>query len=117
MNFVGFDNRIELVREDGFWKAKDGTKIEAAETLDAPEALAYLRSDDVELASWGTQAKNSVPGTIDVKTYLGRRYQYNITTPLGTLVARVEDGSGKVGDKVALVLPPERMALIRKPQH
>lgn len=117
MNFVGFDNRIELVREDGFWKAKDGTKIEAAEPLDAPEALAYLRSDDVELASWDTQAKNSVPGTIDVKTYLGRRYQYNITTPLGTLVARVEDGSGKVGDKVALVLPPERMALIRKPQH
>ena len=71
----------------------------------------------MELASWDTQAKNSVPGTIDVKTYLGRRYQYNITTPLGTLVARVEDGSGKVGDKVALVLPPERMALIRKPQH
>ena len=96
---------------------KDGTKIEAAEPLDAPEALAYLRSDDVELAPWGTEAKNSVPGTIDVKTYLGRRYQYNITTPLGTLVARVEDGSGKVGDKVALVLPPERMALIRKPQH
>ena len=117
MNFVGFDNRIELVREDGSWRAKDGTKIEAAEPLDAPEALAYLRSDDVELASWDTQAKNSVPGTIDVKTYLGRRYQYNITTPLGTLVARVEDGSGKVGDKVALVLPPERMALIRKPQH
>ena len=117
MNFVGFDNRIELVREDGSWRAKDGTKIEAAEPLDAPEALAYLRSDDVELASWGTQAKNSVPGTIDVKTYLGRRYQYNITTPLGTLVARVEDGSGKVGDKVALVLPSERMALIRKPQH
>ena len=117
MNFVGFDNRIELVREDGFWRAEDGTKIEAAEPLDAPEALAYLRSDDVELASWDTQAKNSVPGTIDVKTYLGRRYQYNITTPLGTLVARVEDGSGKVGDKVALVLPPERMALIRKPQH
>ena len=117
MNFVGFDNRIELVREDGSWRAKDGTKIEAAEPLDAPESLAYLRSDDVELASWDTQAKNSVPGTIDVKTYLGRRYQYNITTPLGTLVARVEDGSGKVGDKVALVLPPERMDIIRKPQH
>lgn len=116
MNFVGFDNRIELVREDGSWKAKDGTKIEVAETLDAPEALAYLRSDDVELVSAGTAAANSIPGTIDVKTYLGRRYQYNVTTLLGTLVARVEDGSCKVGDKVALVLPPERMALIRKPQ-
>jgi putative spermidine/putrescine transport system ATP-binding protein len=113
MNFVGFDNRIELAREQDGWKAADGTLFRAQEQLEAPRALGYLRSDDVEVLPAGTAAENAVSGRIDVKTYLGRRYQYNISTAVGTLVARVEDGSFAVGDAATVVLPKERMALIR----
>ena len=113
MNFVGFENRVELAREkDGVWKAADGTRLSCADRVDAARAAAFVRPDDLMVLPAGATAENAVAGQVEVKTYLGKRYQYNVRCELGSFVARIEDGSHEVGEHVTVVFPADRMALI-----
>ena len=112
MNFVGFENRVELERSGGAWRAKDGTELAVAEAPDAARVAAFTRPDDVVVLPAGAEVPNAVAGRVEVRTYLGKRYQYNVTTEMGSFVARSEDGSFKPGEGVTLQFPAERLALI-----
>ena len=113
MNFVGFENRVELERVgDGAWKAADGTRLACDQRLDAPRAVAFTRPDDLLVLPAGAAEANALPGTVEVKTSQGKRYQNNVHSALGDFVARVEDGSHEVGENVSVVLPADRLALI-----
>ncbi len=112
MNFVGFENRVELVRDGDDWRAVDGTKLACDEKVDCNRVAAFLRPDDITVLPAGANVPNSFSGSIQVKTYLGKRFQYNIHSELGDFVTRVEDGSHQVGENVSVVLPADRLALI-----
>jgi putative spermidine/putrescine transport system ATP-binding protein len=114
MGFVGFENRIELKHiSDNLWCTKDGTKFSSDERLDSADATAFIRPDDLQIHSGDPGATNAIAGEIKVKTYLGKRYQYNINSSIGDFVARVEDGSHCVGENISVIFPASRLALIR----
>jgi hypothetical protein len=54
-----------------------------------------------------------VAGSVAVKTYLGRLFQYNVHCALGDFVARVEEGAFEVGENVSVVFPADKLVLIR----
>ena len=50
---------------------------------------------------------------MEIRTYLGKSYQYNIKTELGTLVLKeTNDVIYKQGDKVKLYLPSNKIILV-----
>ena len=114
MNFVGFENRLDLTRDGSRWRASDGTELTSVDELTGDAAAGFSRPDDVLVQPADAQAPNSLPGRVSVRTYLGRRYQYNVTTAVGDVVARSESGAFGLGDDVRVVIPPDKLALIAR---
>lgn len=55
------------------------------------ECLGTIRPDDIQIVTNEEAAGNTVTAKIEVRTYLGKSYQYELSTPIGRLV--VNDGS------------------------
>lgn len=114
--FVGFENFIELNSVSGkSYEAKGGNKfkIEALRKSDK-DIKGTIRPDDIQIVNENRDVENNlVNGIVDIRTYLGKTYQYNINTDLGTLVVNgTSDEIYKQGDKVKLYLPSNKIILV-----
>jgi ABC-type spermidine/putrescine transport systems, ATPase components len=86
--FIGFTNFIPLQRAgSGLYRAQDGTSFKATTDRGALEPVAAIRPDDIELASSSSGGENEVRGSVEVRIYLGKSYQYELSTPLGKIIA------------------------------
>ena len=114
MNFVGFENRLELTRDGSAWRAADGTPLSSIDDPGAALATGFSRPDDVQVHPADAAEPNSLPGRVSVRTSLGRRYQYNVATAVGDIVARSESGAFGLGDDVRVVIPADKLALLAR---
>lgn len=112
--FVGFENFFPLVARDGGYYADDTCfRLDYTPAADAT-GKATIRPDDIVLLPEGeTRDHNMLAGTVTVRTYLGKSYQYKIHTALGDLIASssAEQVYG-AGDAVSLYLPPHRLVIV-----
>lgn len=110
--FIGFENFIDITKQaDGSFKSKD--VIIHVEDVPAKEVhKATIRPDDITIVD-ALLETNSVSGTILVRTFLGKSYQYEVETKLGTLI--VNGASNQVyetGNTIVLSLSASKIVLV-----
>ena len=111
--FIGFENFIELNQTDAGYAAKDGSVFKVDNGCDKKQCLGTIRPDDIQIVSSEYEGDNLIEGTVEVRTYLGKSYQYSIETALGRLV--VNDASSnlyKVKDTIKIMLPASKIVLV-----
>lgn len=109
--FIGFENFISVSKQaDGTYKAQDHTF--KTETPGKDEAKITIRPDDIEIVDEPTSL-NGVSGTIQVRTFLGKSYQYEVSTPIGNLIVN-GDGNKvyETGQDLNLHLPAHKIVLV-----
>ncbi|MEH7118613.1 ABC transporter ATP-binding protein [Neobacillus vireti] len=113
--FIGFENFFELtLTEDWKYRAVDGTIFESTGKYDQGKRKGTIRPDDIEIAaSSASNTNNRVCGKIKVRTFLGKSYQYEVETPIGTLLAnKADDVIYQVGDMVTLSIPAHKLIIV-----
>ena len=111
--FIGFENFIDLVKENNYFVSNDGTKfIVENSNEDKGNYKATIRPDDIEIVQ--SHSENCIDGTIGVRTFLGKSYQYEVITKIGTfLVNEVTDLPRNQGDSLTLYLPTSKLILVK----
>lgn len=113
--FVGFENFIELkAYGNKIYKAKNGTSFEVDTAKEKYGDLkATIRPDDIKILEDEKEKSNVVRGNVEVRTYLGKSYQYNVSTEFGTLVVNsTKDNVYKPGENIYLYLPSNKIILV-----
>lgn len=114
--FVGFENFIDLSNISGNeFHAKGGKKftINSNRDITKENIKGTIRPDDIEIVDENSNKENLIDGSIDVRTYLGKSYQYNIKTDLGTLVVNGSNNNVySQGDNIKLYLPSSKIILV-----
>lgn len=111
--FIGFENFIQLNKKENDYVAKDGSVFKVDIGCDKEECLGTIRPDDIQIVSSEYEGDNLIEGTVEVRTYLGKSYQYSIETALGQLI--VNDSSSNlynVKDKIKIQLPASKIVLV-----
>jgi len=112
--FVGFENFFDFHRmEKDQFRSESGEVFTIHTTRETgTDPRGTIRPDDIIIGDQES-GENIIDGLVDIRTYLGKSYQYMVKTDLGTLM--VNDQSQKVyqqGDKIKLQLPSNKIILI-----
>lgn len=110
--FIGFENFIDLTMEtNGIFRATSGAIFQVSQPTDAKQVKGTIRPDDVTLTTETNE--NTISGSVRVRTFLGKSYQYEIETALGNFIVNDDNATGyQAGDTVTLFLPPEKIILV-----
>lgn len=101
--FVGFRNFFTVEQAVGLHIV--------AGNFDKMATMMCIRPEDIVLGDKTFSV--SMPGTVEVRTYLGKAYQYEVKTPLGMVtVASSEDTVYAVGATVGLGFPREKLVFL-----
>ncbi|UQZ34921.1 spermidine/putrescine ABC transporter ATP-binding protein [Paenibacillus sp. PK3_47] len=117
-NFISFEGRndtgtdIELSRGALKFQAAKRQSGEGNTGL-----LGAIRPDDLQLFAASPEpgtARNIVPGKVQISTYLGRSYQYQVETELGVFTVNQEMEQPFVqGQQVTVYFPKEKLVLVQ----
>lgn len=113
--FIGFENFLELQRVDeNTYRAADGSTFAVDMECGSENFAGTIRPDDIRLAQDG-QTENVIQGTVGVRTFLGKSYQYEVNTAAGVIKVNTETSQvfGE-GDTVKLYLPKDKLVLVRR---
>ena len=112
--FIGFENFLPLSRQADGYKTETGALF-SVETEHSEEAcIGTIRPEDIRIAEKG-QEKNVLEGTVGVRTFLGKTYQYEVLTASGKfLVSRPAEEFYKEGSQIRLYLPEQKLILINR---
>lgn len=110
--FIGFENFVDVTKKsDNVYMAEDVT-IKVDEDVDSPVHKATIRPDDILITNTPSE-ENCVKGVVQVRTFLGKSYQYEVSTKLGTLIV---NGAGndvyEMGSELYLELPSHKIVLV-----
>jgi putative spermidine/putrescine transport system ATP-binding protein len=114
--FVGFTNffQVEQTGENRY-RTAGGTVIRVEKGNGAHTVIAAIRPDDILLGA--DAGENTVLGTVAVRTFLGKSYQYKLIFSGGELVVNVpKDKVFQSGEKVYATLPPSKIVLCKESQ-
>lgn len=112
--FVGFENFINLNPVgDKVYEGIGGNKFKVqCERKKDENIKGTIRPEDIQILR-ENKDENTIEGIVEIRTYLGKSYQYNVKTELGTLVLNeTNDVVYKQGDKVRLYLPSNKIILV-----
>lgn len=112
--FIGFENFIALTATGTqTFTAADGTPFSTTRSTDRKEVTGTIRPDDIILKNIAEQSGNTIAGTVLVRTFLGKSYQYEVETSVGKLLVNgTNEAAHQAGDKVRLFLPPSKIVLV-----
>lgn len=109
--FIGFENFIDVTNTGNCTWKKDTLTFKVDEESDKQTAKITIRPDDIEIVT--EAADNCIKGTVQVRTFLGKSYQYEVSTDCGTLfVNGSEDHIYETGDELVLHLPSHKIVLV-----
>lgn len=110
--FIGFDNFIKVKKDEQFYTDNFGNKYEVDYKDNRDEAVATIRPDDIEISSEKLD-RNVIEGIVDVRTFLGDSYQYEVNTAVGKInVNNKSETLYNQGDKINLLLPSNKIILV-----
>lgn len=119
--FIGFENFINLKKvENRLFQTDNGLTFQISDDqeLTDSEAMLYgtIRPEDIDLLSnENNQTGNILEGTIEIRTFVGKDYQYSVDTKLGPLI--VNSNKEQIyhqGDRVKLHLPSNKLIILKK---
>lgn len=113
--FIGFENFLELERcGERMFSTPDNSVFTVDMECGYEHFTGTVRPDDIRVAEDGL-TENVLTGTVGVRTFLGKSYQYEVNTAAGRL--RVNMETSKVfeeGKEIRLYLPEDRLVLVRR---
>lgn len=111
-HFIGFENFFEVEQTTGSrYQAKEISFETIYEAAPATKLVATIRPEDIEIAAEANE--NIVNGQVEVRTFLGKSYQYEVMTPLGKFLVNGTDKQiYEAGDTIALYFPKEKIVLL-----
>ncbi|MGL4912311.1 MAG: ABC transporter ATP-binding protein [Romboutsia sp.] len=110
--FVGFENFIDLkkVSHDTYTN-EIGTKFKVDRPKDKENVKATIRPDDIKIVN--EDVENTIEGTIEIRTFLGKAYQYDVKTSMGSIIVNSENSViYEKGNKVKLQLPSNKIVIL-----
>jgi putative spermidine/putrescine transport system ATP-binding protein len=112
--FVGFTNFFRVEKTgDGNYRTPWGAVMKVENGNEDPGSVAAIRPDDIQLGG-ERDGENAIPCTVDVRTFLGKNYQYKLEYSGGELVVNVpKDQVFQSGDRVHAILPPSKIVLCK----
>jgi putative spermidine/putrescine transport system ATP-binding protein len=113
--FIGYENIISLKQEkENTYTANNHNIFVTEFTCDFTECMGTIRPEDIKIAE-NSQTENVIEGSVGVRIFLGKSYQYEVETDLGKfLVNRQAEIAWKEGEKVKLHFPKNKLVLIQK---
>jgi putative spermidine/putrescine transport system ATP-binding protein len=113
--FIGFENFISLRQvNENTYLADNQTTFVIDGDCDVTECMGTIRPEDIKIAETG-QTDNVIEGTIGVRTFLGKSYQYEVETDLGKFLVNMQaDMASQEGHKVKLHFPKNKLVLVQK---
>ncbi len=112
--FIGFENFISLEKEkEHLYYAEDGTSFRTMRAHSDDKVKATIRPDNISMHRTLAPADNVLSGTVRVRTFLGKSYQYEVETAVGNLIVNDEDAKlYQAGESVQLFLDPAKTILV-----
>ncbi|MBM7688990.1 spermidine/putrescine ABC transporter ATP-binding protein [Enterococcus ureilyticus] len=113
--FIGFENFFSIRKTGaGQYTAENGQQFQTTNPQpEATETVATIRPEDIELVK--ETLPDSIEGSVIVRTFLGKSYQYEVTTPLGKLLVNgTSEQIYETGDTVNLVFPADKLVVLEK---
>jgi putative spermidine/putrescine transport system ATP-binding protein len=119
--FVGFENLLPLRvvgREGALVTAEgtDGARITLSQDDFGPipdDFILGCRADGLSVRQEG----NGLPAVLGTRTYLGRAYQYQCTTPAGNIVANGALSEPLAAGSAAVLIPMPEQCCILTPER
>ena len=110
--FVGFENFINLKQvSEKNYKDESGMIFRVDNNRNKTEAKGTIRPEDIKIVD--NKMENTIEGTVEIRTFLGKSYQYEIKTSIGNLT--VNGYSSKIYNKdesIILQLPSDKIVLV-----
>ncbi|WP_088188573.1 ABC transporter ATP-binding protein [Desulfosporosinus sp. FKA] len=118
--FIGFENFFSLKKqENGIFLTDSGISIhiDEEETYSDREEVftGTIRPENIELLpSDSNQTDNVIQGSIEVRTFVGKDYQYSVDTEVGAMIVNSsKERMYHQGDKVKLHLPSNKVLILK----
>ena len=112
--FIGFENFLPLNKQGDVYKSEAGAVFTVEGSNGEASVLGTIRPEDIRVAEEG-QTENILTGTIGVRTFLGKSYQYEVETKSGKfLVSRPADEAYEEGSTIRLYLPETKLILVNR---
>lgn len=110
--FVGFENFIDLKKtSENTYVNEFGNEFKVDNPKDAEIAKGTIRPDDINIVLEDTE--NTIEGTIEIRTFLGKAYQYDVKTSMGSIVVNSESSVVyEKGNTVKLKLPSNKIVIL-----
>lgn len=110
--FIGFENFLPLKRQGDVYKTQAGAVFNVETPHREGASMGTIRPEDVRVADEG-QDNNILEGTVGVRTFLGKGYQYEVLTAAGKfLVNRPAEETYEEGSSIRLYLPESKLILV-----
>lgn len=110
--FIGFENFLPLNRQGDVYKTESGAVFHVETTHREGACMGTIRPEDIWVAD-EKQDHNILEGTVGVRTFLGKGYQYEVLTEAGKfLVNRPAEETYEEGSPIRLYLPESKLILV-----
>lgn len=113
--FIGFENFFSVTQtSEGQYQSQNGQLFATTNPHPvANETVATIRPEDIEIVNETEQ--EVVEGSIIVRTFLGKSYQYEVDTPLGKLLVNgTSEQVYETGEKINLAFPADKLVILEK---
>lgn len=116
--FIGFENFIKLSKiSEGKYETADHKTFNVISDRNFEACLGTIRPDDIQIVNdseMAAQSDNMLEGTIEVRTFLGKAYQYEVMTSAGKLVVNgMAENVYETGTTLKLHLPANKIILVK----
>lgn len=114
--FIGFENFIDLKKvQQGQYEAENSQIFKVDSDRDFEACKGTIRPDDIQIVdAKDSSVENIVEGKIEVRTFLGKSYQYEVMTKIGKLVVNGQaECSYEPGEMLKLYLPANKIILVK----
>ncbi|MEF9990859.1 MAG: ABC transporter ATP-binding protein [Romboutsia sp.] len=110
--FVGFENFINLKKvSENIYVDNSSNKFKVDRVKEKIDVKATIRPDDIKIVN--EDLENTVDGTVEIRTFLGKAYQYHIKSPMGTIIVNSENSFiYEKEDKVKIQLPSNKIVIL-----
>lgn len=110
--FVGFENFIDLTKKtENIYVTDSGLEFKVMSNKNKEKYKATIRPDNIKIVE--DMTTNTIEGTIEIRTFLGKEYQYDVKTEVGNLIVNSEsEVIYEKGQKIKLHLPQDKIVLL-----
>lgn len=116
--FVGFENFIDVNKNiNGEYETENKLTFKIDDKIDGnSDIIATIRPEDIEIQKKSnTLTENMVNGKVEVRTFLGKSYQYSVKTDIGIIiVSGANENIYEKGTEMTLYFPANKIVLVKK---